>query len=170
MTTGPDQPFSLVPEAARKQAERTFGARVQGLIVRAGVSVTDAARLLGTKRETLYKVFDDKRPMLAAWLELLPPAVERLYLAERAAHHGLELAPVAAADAPSVALHVMVGELTDVLRAAADAESDGEITVAEAETELAQWDDVLRIAPIRRAWLRRIIEQRGAVLPMRRTR
>lgn len=169
MSTGPAQPFSLVPEAARKQAERTFGARLQAFIAKAGVSVVDVARVVGTKRETFYKLFDDRRSMPASWLELLPPVVERLYLEERAAHHGLELTPVPSGSEAAVALHDLVGELSDVMRAAADAERDDHISVEEAQIEHDQWDDVLRIAPVRRAWLRRVIEERGRVLPMRRT-
>lgn len=167
MTAGPDQPFSLVPKALRKQVEATFGKRVQTWIARAGASVTDVAKLAGTRREEFYEVFEGKLHMRAAWLELLPPAVEQLFLAERAAHHGLELRPVTAA-AETVHLHQMIGELTDVLRVAADAEADGHITVEEAQAELAAWEDVERIGAVRRNQLRRVVAERGAVVPLRR--
>lgn len=166
----PEQPFTLVASAAREQAERTFGERLRTWVARSGARPVDVAALLAVKRQHLYKVFDDRRPMLAAWLELLPPAVELLYLAERATHHGLELRSVTVESTPSVQLHVMVGELTDVLRVAADSESDGQITVEEAERELAQWDDVERIAPIRRAQLRAVVKNRGAVVRLRSAR
>lgn len=166
----PEQPFTLVASAAREQAERTFGERLRGWIAKAGARPVDVAALVAVKRQHLYKVFDDRRPMLAAWLELLPPAVELLYLAERAAHHGLELRSATATQHPSIPLHVLVGELTDVLRVAADSESDGQITVEEAERELAQWDDVERIAPVRRAQLRAVIKNRGAVVQLRSQR
>lgn len=166
----PEQPFTLVASAAREQAERTFGERLRMLVAKAGARPVDVSGLLALKRQHLYKIFDDKRPMLAAWLELLPPAVELLYLAERAAHHAMELRPVSPATAPHVYLPQLVGELTDVMRAAADAEDDGHFSVEEAERELAQWDDIERIAPIRRAFLRKVVSERGAVVPMRRPR
>lgn len=163
-TDAPEQPFTLVASAAREQSERTFGERLRTWVAKAGARPVDVASLVAVKRQHLYKVFDDRRPMLAAWLELLPPAVELLYLAERASHHGLELRATVPDAKPSVPLHVLVGELTDVVRVAADSESDGHISVEEAERELAQWDDVFRVGSVRRAQLERARKARGAVV------
>ena len=159
--------MSSVPEqthrSARVGVEDAFGERLRALVARAGARPVDVARFLGVRREDLYEVFDGLKHARAAWLELLPPAVERLYLEERAAVHGLELREVADRSSPRD-LGVIARELGDVLTAAAIAESDGHISVEEAERELAEWGDVDRVMSARRAQLRRAIEQRGLSL------
>lgn len=156
-----------VPEqthrALRVSIEDAFGDRLRAFVARADAKPADVARLLGLRREDLYETFDAIKHFRAAWLELLPPAVERLYLEERAAVHGLELREVADRSSPRD-LGVIARELGDVLTAAAIAESDGHISVEEAERELAEWGDVDRVMSARRAQLRRAVEQRGLSL------
>ncbi len=154
----------LVPEqthrAHRVATEDAFGDRVRALVARAGAKPTDVARLLGLRREDLYEAFDTIKHFRAAWIELLPPAVELLYLAERAAAHGLELRQ-AGDDAHPRALPDVVRELSEVMTTAAISEADGHISVEEAERELREWADVDRVMVARTARLRTAIAQRG---------
>lgn len=156
--------MSLVPEqthrALRVSIEDAFGGRLRAWVARADAKPADVARLLGLRREDLYETFDAVRHFRAAWIELLPPAVERLYLEERAAAHGLELRQVADASHPR-ALPDVVRELSEVMTTAAVAEADGHISVEEAERELREWTDVDRVMGARVARLRQAIAQRG---------
>lgn len=160
--TLPARVFSLVPEAFRKQTEAEFGARVERLIARAGVRVVDVARSLGLRDTKLYAAFRGTEHFRAAWLELLPPAVERLYLEERAAHHGCTLAPVGDAAGAGSRFHALVVELGDVTRAAAEGEADGQLSVADCERELAEITQAKRALADREALLRRVASERGA--------
>lgn len=150
------------PRLARVAAEESWGERLRAWVATSSAQHVDVARVLGIRREDLYEVYDGLRHMRAAWLELLPPVVERLFLEERARAHGLELrhvdehAPRAAAD--------VVRELAEVMTVASMSEADGYIDVQEAERELAEWDDVDRVMSARRAKLREAIRRRGLSL------
>ncbi len=147
------------PRVERVAAEDAWGERLRAWVARSGAKSTDVARCLGLKREDLYEVYDGVRHMRAAWLELLPPVVERLFLEERARAHGLELrqdepqGPRAAAD--------VVRELAEVMTIASQSDADGYIDVEEAEREEREWADVERVMGARRAQLREAIRRRG---------
>ncbi|AKF08862.1 hypothetical protein [Sandaracinus amylolyticus] len=164
----PEQPFSLVPEAARKQAEITIGERIEALVHRSGTRVVDVARALGLRDNKLYAAFRGTEHFRLAWLELLPATVERLFIEERAAAHGLELRPVADEDAHPRSLHDVVVELGDVQRAASEGERDGHLSVDDIERELREWDDVERVRASRVAHLRRLLAERGGAVGSRR--
>lgn len=155
---------AVVPEQThrtlRVATEDAFGERLRALVARAGARPADVARLLGVRREDLYETFDVVKHFRAAWLELLPPAVEQLYLAERAAAHGLELRQ-AGDDAHPRALPDVVRELSEVMTTAAISEADGFLSVEEAERELREWADVDRVMVARTARLRLAVQQRG---------
>lgn len=160
----PDRSFSsgLVPEAARRQAEITLGPRLERLIYAAGSCVADVERFIGLAPDGLTRFLrpthgTQPRYFRAAWLELLPPAVERLYLDERAAAHGCELRPVGDATAPH-ALVDLVRETTDVMRAAAEAEADGVHTADEIDRELREIGELERVTAARREHLRQLRE------------
>lgn len=154
----PDRAFSdLAPEAARKQSEVTFGKRTERWIYRAGSCVADVERMLGLPEDRLGRYLKathgtQPRHLPASWLELLPPAVERLYLDERAAHHGCELRPVGDASGARALVDV-VREATDVMRASAEAEADGVHTADEIERELREIRELERVLADRRAHL-----------------
>jgi hypothetical protein len=170
--SSPDLDDVGAAKRARVEAETTFGERLRALCAKAGARPTNVARLLGMRREDLYEVFDGFKHARAAWLELLPPAVEQLYLAARAAHHGLELRPIASEDAHPRALHDVVMTLSLASATAAEGESDGELSVAEIDAELARWERVDEVRSSRVPYLRRMREQRGGVVEMapRRTK
>jgi hypothetical protein len=159
------------PRVVRVAAEDAFGEQLRSMIASAGAKVTDVARVMGMRREDLYEIFDGQKHMRAAWLSLLPPAVECLYLAARAAHHGMELRPVGDEDAHPRSLHDVITELSDVQRAACEGERDGELSVADIERELAEWRDVDNVMSSRVAHLKRLLSQRGGVVePLRKVR
>lgn len=137
--------LDATPREARVRAEEQFGEYLRELIARAGVKFTDAARLLGVRREDLYEILDGSKHARAAWLALLPPAVELLYLEERAAHHGRELRLVEGEDSAPHTLHAVVLALGDTLRAAAEGESDGSLSPDEIARELACWEALDRV-------------------------
>ncbi len=152
---------------ARVRVEDAFGERLRGWIASSGTSFAAVARLLGLPRTKLYAALDGAIHVRAAWLELLPPAVELAYLAERAEHHACELRPAGVATdlAAPRALHNVVLELTDVVRAASEAEADGHLSPDEIRRELAEWEDVDRVRAARVAMLRSLLTQHGGRAP-----
>jgi hypothetical protein len=147
------------PRVERVAAEDAWGERLRAWVARSGAKSTDVARGLGLKREDLYEVYDGVRHMRAAWLELLPPAVERLFLEERARAHGLELRQ----DEPrgSCTTADIVRELAEVMTVASQSDADGYIDVEEAEREEREWADLERVMTARRAQLREAVRRRG---------
>ncbi len=156
-----DQPFSLSPEAARKEAEVTFGERIESLVHRAGARVVDVERALGLGDAKIYRHFRGVENFRAAWIALLPPAVELLYLEERAQHHGRELAPIGDASSPSARLHAVVAELADVMRVASVSESDGNVSVEDAMAEREEIAEARKALADRDAHLVAVIAARG---------
>lgn len=152
----------------RTRAEVGFGKRLRALIAQAGVDVTKVAAHLAKRRPDLYELFDGEGHFRAAWIELLPVPVQRLFLEERAAALGFELRPAGDADSHPRALHDVVRELTDVVRVVCDNEADGGLDAQEIERELREWEDVDRVRWARVAYLKRL--PRGGVtsLPARR--
>lgn len=149
------------PRLARVATEDGFGARVRGWISASGARFVDVAASLGMRREDLYEVMDGAKHARAAWLELLPPAVEILYLRERAAHHALDLRPVADASSPHARMHAVVSELSDVVRCAATSEADGFVSVEEATDELREIEEAERALSARKAHLLTVVDARG---------
>lgn len=148
--------------ARRAELEDAFGAHVQVLIARSGSTPTQVADALGIDRPKLYECFDPikGRHFRAAWLAALPPAVEALYLEERAAALGMQLVAVADETTPR-ALGDVMRELGDVLAQTARAEADGFISPEEAEEGLREIDDAMRVLAARRALLREAVQKRG---------
>lgn len=163
--TLPDRTFSLAPEAARKQSEVTFGERLEVLVHRAHAKPVDVARLLGFKKTTkLYAAFRGVFHFRAAWLECLPPAVERLYLDARAQHHAMRLAPIGDPESPQRTFHALVRELGDVTRVASASEEDGTISVDEALAELREITEAETALADRKAYLHAVVRARGALV------
>jgi hypothetical protein len=171
MSPLPVRPLSdLVPAALRKQVESAFGTLLEKLIHRADAKVVDCERGLGIGDAKIYRYLRGDRHFPAAWLALLPPAVELLYLEERASHHAMTLAPVGDHEGDGRTLHTIVAELSDVIRAAAQGEADGHLSVADADQEEAEILEAQRALADRLAYLRKVRAARGAVVEMRRSR
>lgn len=126
-----DRP-SDIAHARRKAVEGGFGERVRSLI-NGRVSFVDAAKAIGIKRTQLYKVLDGKKPMPAAWLELLPAAAELAHLADRARAHGVRLMPIVTSETTLFEVFQHVGGM---LSACAESEKDGLVEPWEADRDL----------------------------------
>lgn len=150
----------------RVKREVGFGKRLQQLVARSGVPVTRVASALGKGRGDVYELFRGESHLRAACLEMLPAAVELLYLAERAAHHGRELRVAGDAEDASAprSLLDIVNALTGAMRAAAEGEADNALTPDEIERELQAWERVDSVRWARVAFLERAKAQRGVVL------
>lgn len=156
-----DGAFSLSPKAARVQSEETFGARLRGWIAKADVSFTAAADAVGIRRTELYECMDGERTYKAAWLRLLPVAVQRVICADWADSLGYELRPVASLDAThddAATATTAIHEALDAIRAATTTQADGQIERMEAIAELREWDELEAAAAVRRARLRQVID------------
>lgn len=153
----PEQ-MSRSQRVARVEAEETFGARLRGWTLRGEAAAVDVARLLGVSRSDLYDVFDGDKHFRAAWLELLPPSVELLYLAERAAFHALQLAPVAAQHATIADAVMQIGQ---VLAQCTASEADGYLSPDECQQDLAALRTLIRRLEEVAAHRERGLAQRG---------
>ncbi len=148
-------------KASRVEAEEAFGETLRAYIAKSGAKFVDVARGLGIQRVDLYEVMDSAKHMRAAWLPLLPPAVERLYLADRAAHHGMELKPVATGEASfSDAAPVILATLATC----AASEADGRLEVDECIADLAKLEALEAVIAGMKAKRRRAVELRGLSL------
>jgi transcriptional regulator with XRE-family HTH domain len=163
-----DLPFELSARAARVQLEDTFPERFRALIDRAGCTVDAVADQVGVGRENLYKYFSGYRVIPAAWLSLVPPSLRLLYLQEEAADLGYTLTDASDAQPANGTLCEMIASCSQVMRIAAESESDGEISVAEAERELVALVDLHECIRDRREFLRGAIEQRGVVVGLKK--
>jgi len=122
---------ALSAEARRKEVEQGFGERLRSWI--GSTKLVTVERALGLKGNDLYDVLTSAKHARAAWLELLPPAVELAYLAERAAAHALRLAPVATEESTMGDIIAHVGH---VLTLCAQSEQDGWVSPEEATADL----------------------------------
>lgn len=157
----------LSPRAARVEAEETWGARLHAWIARAGAKVGDVAAALGMKRRELYYRFDGDRSFPAAWLALLPPAVQIEEFRERADALGYRLEPLA--DIPADYDHgvdaaAYLSELTDCPRVRMASEADGTLTVAEIDRERREIEEARAALSRREAFLRHARAQHGGVV------
>lgn len=156
--TGTPDPMSRSHKVFRVEREETFGARLRGWILRSEARFVDVARHLGVTTNVLSDALDGSKHVRAAWLELLPPVVERLYLAERAEHHALQLVPKAAATATIADAIAQVGA---VLTLCSTSEADGFVSVEEAETDLRALHALARKLQEVIAHRERAIRERG---------
>lgn len=131
--SGTPDPMSRSQKVTRVEREEGFGARLRDLVLVSKTSFVDVARALGMTTNDLGDVFDGAKHARAAWLELLPPAVELAYLAERAAAHALRLAPVATEESTMGDIIAHVGH---VLTLCAQSEQDGWVSPDEAHADL----------------------------------
>lgn len=148
----------------RTRVEVGFGKRLRALIAEAGAEVATVARHLAKRRPDLYEIFEGEGHFRAAWLELLPPAVEQLYLRERAAAHRMELRPAGDPEAHPRALVDVVTALTNGVRVAAEGEADGALDPQEIDRELAAWEQVDKVRWARVAYLKHLRARRGGVV------
>ena len=144
---------TVPPRVARVSCEEAFGERLRDWITQSKVPFVEVARALGIQRSDLYEVMDGDKHAHAAWMECLPPAVERLFLAERAHEHGLELRDVSPPEKEAT-LTDIVFTLSGAMVAAAAGEADGVVTQAEAQAEFDQWWLVETMMKARKARLR----------------
>lgn len=146
---------------AKVRAEDAFGERLRGWITAGGAKFVDVARGMGIRRTDLYDALDGRKHVRAAWLDLLPPAVEIEYLRERAAHHGMELRAVAETDAPFSEVLMQVGAM---ITACGQTESDGLVEVDEAVRDIpilrTTIDQLYRVLSHRV----RAVEERGLLI------
>lgn len=159
----------LTPRAIRALVEDEFGARLEGWIRRAGVSVTDVADALGLQRPHLYDYMRGERSWKAAWLALLPAAVLREALAELAGSIGFELRPRAELDAEHDHARggtALVQRACDAIRQVAETQADGRIDRAEALAELELFEDLERQISERKIVLRQAVAE--GVIPLRK--
>jgi hypothetical protein len=159
--------MDLSPRAARVEAEEAWGARLHAWIARSGTKVADVAHSLGMKRRELYYRFDGDRSFPAAWLALLPPAVQFEELRERVDALGYRLEPLA--DLPADYDHgadaaAYLSELTDCPRVRMASEADGTLTVAEVDRELREIEEARAALSRREAFLRHARRERGGVV------
>lgn len=109
----------------RVETEEGFGARLKGFVLSAGEQIVDVARALGVTTNDLDDVWKGSKHVRAAWIELLPPRVEMLYLADRARVHGMTLEAIPGDEETVNAIIAQVGQ---VLTLCGQAEQDGTIT------------------------------------------
>lgn len=153
----PDQ-TSRSHKVLRVEREETFGARLRGWILRGEARFVDVADLLGVSRNDLSDALDGTKHFRASWIELLPPSVELLYLAERAAFHQMQLAPVASR-AASIAEAVM--QIGKVLAQCTESEADGYLSPDECQQDLAALRTLIRRLEEVAAHRERGLAQRG---------
>lgn len=132
MSGTPDN-LSRSQKVVRVGLEESFGARLRGWILRGDAKFVDVARALGLTTNDLSDVLDGAKHSRAAWLELLPPAVELLYLAERAQHHALRLAPVATLEST---MAEAIAHFGAALTTCGQSEADGWVDAEEATRDL----------------------------------
>lgn len=156
--TGTLDPLSRSHRAARVESEEAFGARLRRLIMGADVRFVDVARTLGITTNDLTAALDGAKHVRAAWLELLPPAVELAYLADRAAHHAMRLAPAAGSEAT---MRDVIAHLGTVLSQCGASEADGFVAPEEAAADLRAIRDLQRRLEELTAHRERALAERG---------
>lgn len=161
--------FSLTPKAARKELHQTFGEQLERWVHAAGVRPCDFADGIGFERTHVYKLFRGVLPVHAAWLYLFPPALLKVVLEDLAGSIGYELTPAASEELPHDYDHARdsvdyLRELTDLLRARAESEVDGELTVPEIDRELREIEEAELIVARRKTFLRRAKRDRGGLV------
>jgi len=161
--TGTLDPLSRSHRAARVESEEAFGPRLRRLIMGADARFVDVARALGLTTNDLGAALDGAKHVRAAWLELLPPAVELAYLAERAAHHAMRLAPNAGAEST---MREVIAHLGNVLAQCGASEADGFVTPDEAVADIKSIRELMRKLEELLAHRERALAERGlAVMP-----
>jgi hypothetical protein len=146
---------------ARVAAEEAFGGLLRNYIARSGVKFVDVAKSMAIPRNDLYETMDGIKHCRAAWLSLLPPAVERLYLADRAAVHGMELVPVASGETSFADAAPLI---LATLSSCAASEADGKLEVDECIADLAKIEALEAALAGMKAKRRRAVELRGLSL------
>lgn len=157
MTSAPESSVRS-RRAMRVESEDSFGARLRSMIVRAETRFQDVADAMGVSRNDLYDALDGAKHVRAAWLELLPPAVELAYLAERAAHHAMRLAPAAGSEAT---MRDVIAHLGTVLSQCGASEADGFVAPEEAAADLRAIRDLQRRLEELSAHRERALAERG---------
>lgn len=156
-----EEAFSLSPKAARVQSEETFGARLRGWIAKADVSFTAAADAVGIRRTELYECMDGERTYKAAWLRLLPVAVQRVICAEWADSLGYELrlAPILdESHDDDRAATALIHEALDAIRAVTTTQADKSIERMEAVDERKELLELQDAISLRVARLNQVID------------
>jgi hypothetical protein len=148
----------------RVAAELGFGDRLRKYVGRSELAVTHVAQHAGLKRERFYDLFDGNEHFRAAWLEMLPPAVELLYLSERAAAHRMRIVAEVTNEASLYDVMLHVGEM---IAACGEVERDGLIEAHEAAKVLPVLRRVqTRIAELIAQYERALVTPGGlAVVP-----
>jgi hypothetical protein len=139
----------------------TVGARVRSILERLGVTVDAAAQHVGIPRTKLSSALSGAMELRADWIEALPPDVVREYATDLARSVGYELQLAGNGDSTRARMHVVVGELSDVIRHAAASEADGYLDPAEALAELKEIEEAERALHDRKALLLSAVASRG---------
>lgn len=127
MTGTPDN-LSRSHKVVRVEREEGFGSRLRSFALDSKAKFVDVAKALGLTTNDLGDVFDGTKHARAAWMELLPPEVEQLYLAERALAHSMQLLPLATGEE---AVNGIIAHVGQVLTLCGQAEQDGHVDVDE---------------------------------------
>ncbi len=162
MTVRAPLPAFSEAKLARHAAELGFGRRLGAWIHAAGAEVkATAEHSLGMSRNDLNDCIQGVKHFRAACLELLPPAVELLFLRERAAHHAMMLRPVANTEETFAEAVATFGTCLATLGAS---EADGYVDANEALRDLQAIEDLeQRLANVK-SHRRSVLAERGRMI------